>query len=119
MSTLEIIAGHIATIPVRYAIGRWYNIPTNTLLVFNAADLGLNILGRIILTYSNVREKLTPSQEITLALFYRSCVALSALYITSKLTNRMPTECAMGTVLASVIGLNALDVLAEWVKGEE
>jgi hypothetical protein len=119
MSTLEIIAGHFATIPVRYAIGRWYNIPTNTLLAFNAADLGLGILSRTIVAYSNVREKLTFKQEVTLSIVFRSCVALSALYITAKLTNRMPTECAMVTVLTSVISLNVLAVLAKWVKGEK
>jgi len=56
MSTLAITAAHFIAIPVRYAVGRWYNIPTNTLLAFNAAELGLSLLALKIGDYLKVDE---------------------------------------------------------------
>jgi hypothetical protein len=103
MSTLAITAAYFVTIPVRYAVGRWCNIPTNTLFAFNAADLGLTILARSIWRYYKANEwKLTFSQNNTMLIVGRTCIALSALYLTSKLTDPMPIECAVMTTLASV-----------------
>jgi hypothetical protein len=115
MSTLAITAAHFVVIPVRYAVGRWHNIPTNTLLAYNAADLGLNILARAIGTYYKVNEwKLTFYQEITIGIVSRACIVLSALYLTSKLTDPMPVECAVMTNLAAFTSLCALASLAQW-----
>jgi len=62
--------------------------------------------------------EITGYQETTIGLVSRTCIALSALYITSKLTNPMPLECAMMTTLASVTTVCALLALAEWRQGE-
>jgi hypothetical protein len=115
MSTLAITAAHFFAIPVRYAVGKWYNIPTNTLLAYNATDLGLNLLALKIGDYLKIDEwEITVYQEITIGIVSRTCIALSALYITSKLTDPMPIECAVMTNLASTISMLALVALAEW-----
>jgi hypothetical protein len=119
MSTLAITAAHFVAIPVRYAVGRWYNIPTNTLLAFNAAEIGLTILAKSIGRYYEAHEwDLTFYQTVTGTIVYRTCATLSALYLTSKLTDPMPLECAMMTTLASVTSLCALVALAQWIQGE-
>ncbi len=120
MSTLAITAAHFVAIPVRYVVGRWYNIPTNTLIAFNAADLGLNILVRTIGEYYKVNKwNLTFYQKITIGIVGRSCIILSALYVTSRLTNRTPIECAVMTNLATITSISALVALAEWAKGKK
>jgi hypothetical protein len=120
MSNLAITAAHFVGLTARYAVGRWYNIPTNTLLVFNAADLGLNILARGIGEHYKVNQwKLTFHQKITIGIVGRACVILSALYITSKLTPRMPIECAVLTNLAAITSISALVALAEWSQGKK
>lgn len=117
MSALAITAAHLVAFPVRYAVGRWYNIPTNTLLAFNAADIGLSFLVKSIIGgYCEVRKlNLTLNQEATLGIVCRTCVIIpSALYVTSKLTDPMPILCAVMTNLASFITIYALVTLAEW-----
>jgi len=119
MSTLAITAAHFVAIPVRYAVGRWFNIPTNTLLVYNGAELGLNILALKIGDYFNVDKwEMTIYQAITIGIVSRICCSLPALYVTSKLTNSMPIECVMMTTLASTIFVIALVTLAEWRQDE-
>ena len=110
MSTLAITAAHFVVTPVRYAVGRWYTIPANTLLAYNAADLGLNILAKSIAIYYN--------QTATEIIVNRTCATLSALYLTSKLTDPMPLECAMMTILSTITSIFALVALAEWIQGK-
>ena len=119
MSTLANTAAHFVAIPVRYAVGRWYNIPTNTILAFNAAYIGLHTLDITIAAYCKVDKwKLTHHQKVTLAFVNRTCLMLAAVYITSKLTDSMPLECAVITNLAAITSGFALVTLAKWGKGK-
>lgn len=119
MSTLAITAAHFVAISVRYAVGRWYNIPTNTLLAYNAADLGLNMLGKVIGAYDKVDEwKLSLYQAATFVTIYRTCTMFSAFYITSKLADPMPGQCAVMSNVAAFISIYALVALANWRKGK-
>lgn len=114
MSILAITTAHLATMPVRYAVGRWYNIPTTTLLAYNAANIGISILASKIGAYAIPEWHFTYYQTITIGIVCRSCFALFALYLTSKLTDPMPTECAMMTSLASITFVFAMKSLEEW-----
>ena len=118
MSTLAITAAHFVTIPARYAVGRWYNIPTNTLLAFNAVNFGFNILAGYIVKKITDEWKLTSHQERTIAIVSLTCAMLSALYLTSILTNSMPIECAAMTTLAAFTSIYALVALVKWSQGE-
>jgi hypothetical protein len=112
MSTRAITAAHFVAIPVCYTVGRWYNIPTNTLLAYNATDLGLNILGRFIGIYYKVGEWETSFyQEVAMIIVSQTSIILSALYVTSKLTNPMPIQCAIMTDLAVNTSIYALVAL--------
>src|ERR1700733_8569376 len=109
MSTLAITAAHFAGLPARYAVGRWSNIPTNTLLVFNAADLGLYILVRRI--WISALEKygldIPAILDHATALAIRVVCCLGALYVTSRLTEPMPLKAAALTNLAAVASIAA------------
>jgi len=104
----------LATLPVRYAVGAWYNIPTTTLLTFNATYLGIHTLVFWLRQYAIPKWDFTPNQNIAIGLVSRSCFALTALSITSKLTDPMPFECATMTTLASLTTSYALSALNEW-----
>jgi len=115
---MVILAANLALISLRHAVGRWYNIPTNTILAYNTANIGLSFLGGKILASTSGERKLTFNQNITLIIVSRICVVLSALYLTSKLTIPMPTECAMLTTLASATALFAIKALEDWRQGK-
>ncbi len=119
MSNLAIAAA--VAIPARYAVGRWSNIPTNTLLVFNAVDLGLNILTRSILEYAaNNHNKTIPENLIVPAdLVIRTLVCLTAVYVTSRFTEPMPLKTAALTSLASYVSANVAVKIAKWATGQK
>ncbi len=129
MSNLAIAAAHFAGPPARYAMGRWTNIPTNTLLVFNATDLGLNILVRSIIHYvaskydweddEDQQNNSTLPQLAALGavIVIRTLTCLTAVYVTSKLTEPMPLKQAALTNLAALAAITVATVLAE--RGKE
>ena len=104
----------LATLPVRYAVGAWYNVPTSTLLTFSATYLGIHTLIHWLIRYPIPKWNFTHNQNITIGLVSRSCFVLTALYITSKLTDPMPFECATVTTLASLTTSYALTAIDEW-----
>jgi hypothetical protein len=108
MSTLTIAAAHFMAIPVRYAVGRWSNLSTSTLLAFNAADLGLNILFLRIVEYAKKQHdwKIPKRLELPVYLAARVVFFLSAVYVTSRLTKPMPIEAAALTNLASLVSVH-------------
>src|SRR5579863_10353932 len=102
MSTLE--TAYYFSIPVRYGVGRWYNISPTTLFVYNTADLGLYILEYRITSYFAERERDIIPQNLILPVFLASKIVfyLTAVYVTSKLTEPMPLEVAELTTVASL-----------------
>lgn len=114
MSTLAITAAHLIAIPARYAVGRWYNIPTNTLLIFNAADLGLYILVRGMNYVAREHDWGIANRQAAV-LVSRAVSCLAAVYVTSKLTEPMPLKAAAFTELAVTITIAI--TIATW--GEE
>ena len=110
MSSLAITAAaHLVGIPARYAVGRWSNVPLRTILAFNAADTGLNILIRSVMHYVINSRKLELSfyQGIGVCIFCRLVTCLTALYITYKLTDPMPVGYAAMTSLAAFMSISA------------
>lgn len=107
MSTLAITAAHFVAFPVRYAVGRWCNIPTDTLLAYNAADLGLNILFISVVQYVATHHW-KMSKRLATSVFFtvRTVFFLTAVYATSKLTNPISIESAALTNLASLVSVN-------------
>jgi hypothetical protein len=119
MSTLAITAAHFVGLPVRYVVGRWSNLSTSTLLVFNATDLGLHILVRSILGYAVQKHhwKISNHLATSIALSTRVVYCLAAVYVTSKLTKPMPLEIAVLTNLAAFVAIYAAYFIAKWIKG--
>jgi hypothetical protein len=128
MSNLAIGAAHFAGLPARYFVGRWSNIPTNTLLVFNATDLGLNILVRSIIHYVAYKydwennehqqhNRLLDFAGVGALLVGRTLICLTAVYVTSKLTEPMPLKQAALTNLASFAAVVVAYAIAK--RGEE
>ena len=104
MSTFAITAAHFVAIPIRYAVGRWYNIPTNTLIAFNAADIGLRILIRQIEYYTIAKKqwgKISIPMQVAYSLIHRVVTCLAGVYVASILTAPMPLEAAALTNLAA------------------
>lgn len=108
---MSILAADLALMSLRYAVGKWYNVPTNIILTYNAANICVSLLVSKIVASIPCERKLTFYQEISIIIILHTCVVLSALYLTSKLTNPMPTECAMVTTLASVTAHFAIKAL--------
>jgi hypothetical protein len=122
MSTLAITAAHFVAIPVRYAVGRWYNIPTNTLLAFNAADVGLHILIRQIEEYAAAQETWKKS-PIPLRAAYiltrRVIICLAGVYAASRLAEPIPLQAAALTNLAAGLAVAVAIVSVWWAKEKD
>jgi hypothetical protein len=99
------ITCHLITLPVRYAIGRWYNMPTNTLLTFNAANIGLDILVDSTLNYAtpNYYKKIPRHLQIPFSFASVIVYCLTAVCATSTFTEAMPLKAAALTSLAALI----------------
>jgi hypothetical protein len=131
MSNLAIAAAHFAGPPARYVVGRWSSIPTNTLLVFNATDLGLNILARSIINYvaskcdgredehQQDNRHLLQLAAVGSVIVIRTLICLIAVYVTSKLTEPMPLKQAALTNLAAFASVVVATALAKWGKEEK
>jgi hypothetical protein len=86
MSNLAIAAAHLVGLPAR--------IPTNTLFIFNAADLGLHILVRSTLNCVARKHDWSRGHQAAANLAARVVVCFAAVYVTSKLTEPMPLKTA-------------------------
>jgi hypothetical protein len=107
MSNLAIAAAHLITIPTRYAVGRWNDIPINTLLVFNATDLGLNIVIKGIYDKIIERWEMNVPAHLEKVILYvsRVVVCLIAIYVTSRLTEPIPLKAAALINLACLVSV--------------
>ncbi len=121
MSTYAITAAHLVAIPVRYAVGRWYNIPTNTLLAFNAADLGLHILIREIEKYAAAKKPWNPPISLQVAYIFtrRVVFCLAGVYVASILAEPIPLQAAALTNLAAGLAVAVAMVSVGWAKGKK
>ncbi len=93
MSSIPALVGiHFAGLPVRFAIGRWSNLPTSTLITYNPADLTLNLLVRGIIHYIKKSHRLTftPWQGVGLVLLARTLTIIGAWHATSLQEKPMP-----------------------------
>jgi hypothetical protein len=113
MSNLAIAAAHLVAIPARYAVGRWHHIPIATLLVFNATDLGLNILAR------SIAWKLSDTPKWRSLFFSRAVFCLTAMYAASNFAQPIPVGSAALTHIASLISVTVAVGLADWITGEK
>ena len=111
MSTL-VVTAHLATITVRYAVGRWYNVPTITVVAFNSTAIGLNFLVRSILNYA-VPNFLQLSLYIKLPVVLASkvIICLTAVYATSTLTKPMPLKTAALTSVAAIVTVTSVLII--------
>ena len=121
MSNLTIAAVYFVAIPARYAVGRWSNISTNTMLVFNATDFGLEILIGSILRYAANNHRKTIPKNLTFpaALVLRTLTCLTAVYVTSRFTEPMPLNTAALTSLASFVSSKVAIEIAKWATGQK
>jgi hypothetical protein len=117
MSNLAIAAAHLVAIPARYAVGRWYNIPIATLLVFNATDLGLNILIRGI--FENRKWKVSETQKWSVNFVSRALLCLTAMYVTSKIAQPIPADGAALTEIAGMVSVTVAVVIANMITGNK
>ncbi len=115
MSNLAIAAAHLVAIPARYAVGRWYNLPTATLLAFNAADVGLNILARGI--FQKSKWKFSEAQKWSLIFVGRALICLTAIYVTSKIAQPIPADGAALTDIAAIVSVFAAVALVKSITG--
>ncbi len=102
MSTLAITAAHFVAFPVRYAVGRWYNIPTNTMIAFNATDIGLSILAFKIIEYIDKKQWMKPMHLFIAGFSMRVVISFIGVYMASILTEPMPSKAAFITCLAGI-----------------
>jgi hypothetical protein len=118
MSTIAITAAHFASLPARFLVGRWSNIPTSTLLAFNALDIGLNTLIRGISTYVIKSRNLnfSKSQMGAFNLSVRLLTFLTAMYVTSRLTHPMPVGYAALTNLVAIFSIHASLSIGGWIS---
>jgi hypothetical protein len=119
MSTLAITAARFVAISARYAAGRWSNIPTNTLLVFNATDFGLNILINNVLQKKTLLKTIPKNLAIPATLVIRTLTCLTAVYVTSRFTEPMPLNTAAFTNLASLAASVSVYIIAKWATGQK
>ena len=83
MSTLAVTAVHFVTIPVRCALGRVSNIPTNTLLVYNVIDIGIIILVDKIVEYARKKQWEIPDLSVAIFAFTTRIIGV---YVASIIT---------------------------------
>ncbi len=104
------VAFHLTGLPVRYAVGRWCNLSSNTLVIFNAVDLGLITLMRSVDYYivKKYQIKASDSRIVLVSLSTRTVACIVAYYTVSLMNHPISASNAALTTAAAFIAMGIL-----------